>query len=144
MSHVIDYSNDSYDVIVVGAGLSGLVAGHKILSKEPTLKILVLEAATRIGGQIMSWHEGELGARTVADDHHHIRKLCGDLNISLESIVVGGEQTISGSGQLKRSWQIDEGFFAKLARFEVRRFIDYCDLISRIRGRLCDLILKNR
>ena len=35
---------DQVDVVIVGAGVSGLTAGYRLLQKEPQLKIVVLEA----------------------------------------------------------------------------------------------------
>lgn len=32
------------DVIIIGAGLSGMVAAYTLLEKEPALNILILEA----------------------------------------------------------------------------------------------------
>lgn len=34
-----------FDVIIIGAGLSGLTAAHTILEKEPTLNVLILESS---------------------------------------------------------------------------------------------------
>jgi flavin-dependent dehydrogenase len=35
---------ETFDVIVVGAGISGLYAAYRLKQKSPELKILVLEA----------------------------------------------------------------------------------------------------
>uniref|UniRef100_A0A7I4YSI0 Amine oxidase n=1 Tax=Haemonchus contortus TaxID=6289 RepID=A0A7I4YSI0_HAECO len=43
-----------HDVIVVGAGLSGLSAARELLRLEPTLRVLVLEAKERVGGKTLS------------------------------------------------------------------------------------------
>jgi monoamine oxidase len=45
--------NDStvYDVIIVGAGLSGLSAGYYLMKSNENLKILVIEAKNRVGGR---------------------------------------------------------------------------------------------
>jgi monoamine oxidase len=72
-----------YDVIIIGAGLSGLVTAYKILKKEPTLKVIILEATDRIGGQIYSTRSGELGAQWIQSDHIHIQNLCQELNFKL-------------------------------------------------------------
>ena len=39
------------DVIIVGAGISGLVAAECLKSRDPNLNVLVLEAASQIGGR---------------------------------------------------------------------------------------------
>lgn len=37
-------STNHFDVIIIGAGLSGMTAAYTLLEKEPALNILVLEA----------------------------------------------------------------------------------------------------
>jgi len=49
-----------YDVIVIGAGLSGLVAAQRLASLDVELKVLVLEARDRIGGRVYSQKQGRL------------------------------------------------------------------------------------
>jgi len=43
-----------YDCIVIGAGLSGLSAATTLLTKDPDLKVLVLEAQAEVGGRTKS------------------------------------------------------------------------------------------
>ncbi len=43
-----------YDVIVIGAGISGLVAAQRLVATANELKVLVLEARDRIGGRVYS------------------------------------------------------------------------------------------
>ncbi|KAL4593478.1 putative flavin-containing monoamine oxidase A [Arapaima gigas] len=42
------------DVVVVGAGLSGLSAARLLLQKNSSLKVLVLEGKGRVGGRTVS------------------------------------------------------------------------------------------
>ena len=59
-----------YDVIVVGAGLTGLSAGRKL--KENDINYLIIEAHDRCGGKVFSaesnGQELELGAQYVNED----------------------------------------------------------------------------
>jgi monoamine oxidase len=41
-------------VIIIGAGLSGLSAADYILRKNPSLKVIVLEAMDRVGGKTLT------------------------------------------------------------------------------------------
>ena len=44
-------NHKTVDIIVVGAGLSGLVAAESLKSRDANLSILVLEAARQVGGR---------------------------------------------------------------------------------------------
>ncbi len=46
--------NDSYDVIVIGAGMAGLTAGRTLA--EAGRRVLLVEARERIGGRILTRH----------------------------------------------------------------------------------------
>ena len=46
--------NEKYDVIIVGAGMSGLSAAYRILTQRPSTKLLILESRERVGGRIWS------------------------------------------------------------------------------------------
>ena len=57
------------DVIVIGAGISGLACAHELLKRG--LKVLILEAQSRVGGRILTWRDSglqtpfELGAEFI-------------------------------------------------------------------------------
>src|SRR6187549_509494 len=73
------------DVIIVGAGLSGLVAAREVLDagREP----LVLEADERVGGRILTEEvDGvplELGAQWIGDTHHRMEALAEELGVEI-------------------------------------------------------------
>ena len=72
------------DVVVVGAGFSGLAAAAAILKANPDLCVKVLEARSRVGGRVESM-EGEVGVDVAADKEEstaspHRRTTGGDGN----------------------------------------------------------------
>ncbi|MCC6624017.1 MAG: FAD-dependent oxidoreductase [Deltaproteobacteria bacterium] len=77
---------------IVGAGLSGLVAGLELLDRGFTVD--VFERSTRIGGRLMSWWDGALGPRPVPIErathgvwwtYNNLRELLGRHGIPLRS-----------------------------------------------------------
>ena len=47
------------DVVVIGAGLSGLAAADSLKTHDPSLQVIVLEASDRVGGRTVSETIGE-------------------------------------------------------------------------------------
>ena len=45
-----------YDVIVLGAGISGLVAARTLVEHDPDIRVLVLEQRLEPGGRILTQH----------------------------------------------------------------------------------------
>ena len=48
------------DVVVIGAGLSGLAAADSLKTHDPSLQVIVLEASDRVGGRTVSGTIGEV------------------------------------------------------------------------------------
>ena len=77
-------SSTNADVIVVGAGLSGLMAARQLAGAGKSA--IVLEARNRVGGRTLNHDIGggkvtELGAQFVGPTQDHILKLMDDLQI---------------------------------------------------------------
>lgn len=104
------------DVLIVGAGLSGLVSALKILSKESSLRLRILEASGVLGGQL-----GENGIRLVDSEQR-------DMLSVLASVQLSPRRRSSEGGRLKRCWDLDRGLTALPAKFELERYINMLDL----------------
>ena len=61
-------NDNSYDVVIVGAGMAGLYAAKTLLEKG--YKVLVLEATNRHGGRIYSATLGETRIELGAEEHY--------------------------------------------------------------------------
>ncbi len=78
----------NHDVIIVGAGLSGLSAAHFLRKKQPELDVLMLEKSNRPGGAIQSLQtEGflaEWGPHGFLDNIAESQELLNDLQLDDE------------------------------------------------------------
>lgn len=101
------------DVVIVGAGLSGLTAARDVLAAgyEP----LVLEASPRVGGRILTEVvEGvpfELGAQWIGDTHHRMAALATELGVGIYPQFEAGETTYEFGGEVLR----EQAFHARYA-----------------------------
>ncbi len=78
-----------YDVVIVGAGLSGLSVAHFLKKIRPELDVVIFEKASRPGGAIQSMHQqgflAEWGAHGFLDNVPESRELLEDLALSQEA-----------------------------------------------------------
>ena len=80
---------EQVDVLIVGAGLSGLTAAYALYQQKPELNVRILEARDRIGGRILTvndtttGYDFDLGPTWVWPGHHHVLDLLEKLGIVL-------------------------------------------------------------
>jgi monoamine oxidase len=96
------------DVIVVGAGISGLVAARTLLAAG--LTPLILEADERVGGRILTEEvvagvTVELGAQWIGDTHRRMFALAAELGVDTYPQYDQGETSyeLAGSGVLREN-----------------------------------------
>ena len=117
------------DVIVVGAGLSGMIAARKVL--EAGLTPLILEADERVGGRILTQEAipgvpVELGAQWIGDTHQRMFRLAAELGVETYPQYDKGETSydLAGSGVLREN-EFHARFAAELKELElVLRHLD--------------------
>ena len=101
------------DVVIVGAGLSGLTAARDVLAAgyEP----LILEADQRVGGRILTEDVGgvplELGAQWIGDTHDRMAALASELGVGIYPQFEDGDTSYEFAGEVLR----ERAFRAKYA-----------------------------
>ncbi|MGB3593726.1 MAG: FAD-dependent oxidoreductase, partial [Ornithinimicrobium sp.] len=115
------------DVIIIGAGLSGLIAGREVLAAgyEP----VILEANDRVGGRILTQDVGgvplELGAQWIGDTHHRMQALATELDIEVYEQFDTGQTSYELTGEVLREDVFRERHAHELTGIErVLRLLD--------------------
>ena len=71
--------SNCYDVVIIGAGLTGLSTAAFLLQRQPDARILILEQSGRAGGAIQSYHQdgylAEWGPHGFLDNCEESREL---------------------------------------------------------------------
>lgn len=87
-------------IAVVGAGLSGLVAAHRLV-QGGARSVRVYDAANRVGGRMFSGpdvvapgHVAELGGSFINSDHRDMLALCREFRLTLEDGEAGEAATL--------------------------------------------------
>jgi oxygen-dependent protoporphyrinogen oxidase len=78
------------DVVVVGAGIAGLACAFDLVTHDPSLEIVVVEADDRVGGKIRTTEFAGLAVDEAADAFlarvPWARELCAELDLEAELV----------------------------------------------------------
>jgi monoamine oxidase len=93
------------DVIVVGAGLSGLMAARKVMKSRETASVIVLEARERVGGRVIARQAGaerkswiDLGGQWVGEAHASVRALAEEFGLETFEHYKAGSSVLRYNG----------------------------------------------
>ena len=117
--HLIDREGiNPWDVVVVGAGLSGLMAAR--LLRRAGLRVTLLEARDRVGGRVWNQPIGDgcwidFGAQWIAPGQRRIQALVKEFGLATtESHTRGASVWMARGGAEPRRGSFPAGWLAKL------------------------------
>lgn len=109
-SQEINANTDQYDVIIIGAGISGLSSAYNLKKNCKRLKILIIEGKDRVGGrtqtvELKCSEDGETskwdaGGQWVADTQLNITQLLNELNLETYHQFQDGKKVLESNGKL--------------------------------------------
>lgn len=115
------------DVIVVGAGLSGLSAAK--VCHDKGLNVLVLEARDRVGGQTLSDESGcDLGGSYFIQEHRNLFNLIAELGLKCQADVppaIGGVVAYYSNENKSRIRGVDTNQLPFSSKFNLLVRLDY-------------------
>ncbi len=93
------------EVVVVGAGLAGLVAARELVAQGR--EVLVLEARDRVGGRLLNEPIGdgkvvEVGGQWIGPGQDRLAALAGELGVETFPTHSEGQNLIEHNGRLRR------------------------------------------
>src|SRR4051794_19355906 len=120
------------DVVVVGAGVAGLVAAARV--RAAGRSVAVLEARPdRVGGRLetvsVSGHAVDLGGTWIGADHARARALVAELGLRLRATSVAGRAVVADDGRLASERQ--QALRHPVAELSQRRASARLDSIAR-------------
>src|ERR671921_2334735 len=92
------------DIVVVGAGMAGLIAARDLLAAN--VSALVLEARNRVGGRLLNHTLSngsvvELGGQWVGPTQDRVLALAEELGVGLFPTYIGGEHFLAVDGSVE-------------------------------------------
>jgi len=92
------------DVLIVGAGISGLFLTKQLLSKDSDVDFQIFEARSRVGGRLLSVDGLDLGASWFWDQEKIVIDLVNELNVATFDQSLSGDslfETIDANGNAR-------------------------------------------
>ncbi|XP_071107334.1 probable flavin-containing monoamine oxidase A [Haliotis cracherodii] len=132
-------STTKCDVVVVGAGISGMAAAYRLKKKDQSLHVVVLEAKDRVGGRTQTvpmkaasgTDHWDLGGQWVGRCQPHIMALLEELQLKIYPQFLQGIKFMQLADHTISSYKSDIPSLSVLALIDLQRFINKIDELRR-------------
>lgn len=140
-----------YDIIIIGSGISGLYICYKLLKKNKSLKILIIDKNDYYGGRIKTFekkinnhkYRWEEGAGRFNSNHKLFLKLIHELHLDNEIIKISSKTTFMPSTKYDNKFLDKSPFFYINEVIEKSKNISACELKKYTFKEYAKSILKN-
>lgn len=128
---------DVLDVVIIGAGISGLCAGNLLKQQDAELKTLILEARDRVGGRTQTVENAEvkyvdLGGSYVGPTQDRILRVAKSLGVQTYKVFDQGKVTEHFGGR-------PSSYSGDYSTWNVLAVLDYFHQIREL-DRMCEQV----
>ncbi|KAK6171149.1 hypothetical protein SNE40_019399 [Patella caerulea] len=120
-----------YDVVIIGAGISGLTAAYHLQKRDPNVHLVILEAKDRVGGRTLTvplktangtdyW---DIGGQWVGRSQPHIMNLLKELGLETYQQYTNGTKCMQLGDFKPRTYKSDIPSLSILALLDLENFI---------------------
>ncbi|BEL03251.1 NAD(P)/FAD-dependent oxidoreductase [Actinoplanes sichuanensis] len=121
-----------FDVVVVGAGVTGLTVANRLHAAGR--RVLVLEARDRVGGRLLTEDvEGvrlEVGGQWVSPDQAALLALIDELDLEMYSRYRAGDSVYIGRDGVRRTFEGEKFPVSETTAAEVERLVKELDRLA--------------
>lgn len=125
-----EMNTTNVDVVIVGAGLSGLAAAHELYKRDQSVKVAIVEASSRVGGRNFVDDEGtDLGSAYIGPTQDRIARLVDELGLGLCKVNTVGKTTLRVHGR-SSLYEGDLPSLSLLALLDLNAIMVYLDNLA--------------
>ncbi|KAK7507826.1 hypothetical protein BaRGS_00000791 [Batillaria attramentaria] len=130
----------SFDVVVVGGGISGLTTAYHLKKRDKNLRVIVLEAKDRVGGRTQTVplksaggnDKWDVGGQWVGRCQPHIMSLLLELGLETHPQYIDGRKVQQLSGPEISTYKGDLPSLSVFALLDLHRFISKVDNLRKL------------
>jgi len=136
-------TSQNCDVLIVGAGISGLTSARELLKADPNLKILIIEGKDRVGGRTHTielkcagggTEKWDIGGQWVGRTQTHILDLVKELDLEMYDQHTNGAKWMQIGNSKKRKYTSSLPKAEEIGQFSIFEALDFLKSYTAIQS----------